>query len=137
MAPKRARGWSAFYNHLRWNPASWLDMIWKKHLGRTQGMTSESHATFMPDVAQRFPIVLGREFCGEIIDVAPDLMYTFPVGSKVVGYMKPWQQGALSEALFVPVSQCAHLPANLSGSVRNQFSALHFFAHTLQPMARK
>ena len=80
--------------------------------------SSENHATFMPDVIERFPIVLGREFCGEVIDVAPDLMYTFPVGSKVVGYMKPWQQGALTEALFVPVSQCAHLPSNLSGTVK-------------------
>ena len=94
---------------------SWMHMLYDRVLrGRADNVHSENHLDVPQTYGNKFPIVLGREFCGEVIDVSPDLMYTYPVGSKVVGYLKPHQSGALSECIHVPAYHCGPLPTNLS-----------------------
>lgn len=121
-----ARGWCAFYNHFKWNFLSWTLFVLDRLQGQPDNVQKESHAYHTPRTIRRLPLVLGREFCGEVIDVSSDLMYTYPVGSKVVGYLKPHQSGALSECIYIPAFHCAPLPTNISPI---EGAALPFAAH--------
>jgi threonine dehydrogenase-like Zn-dependent dehydrogenase len=87
--------------------------------GRPEGIESDNHLNTPQNSSNRFPIVLGREFCGEVLDASPDLLYTYPVGSKVVGYLKPHQSGAISECIHAPGFHCGPLPTNLSPVVKH------------------
>jgi len=109
-----ARGWCAFHNHLRWNMFSYIVFLWDRGFGTPDNIIRENNLVHIPKDYKRFPIVLGREFCGEVIDSASDLMYNYPRGSKVIGYLKPHESGALTECLNIHVSQVAPLPTNLS-----------------------
>lgn len=109
-----ARGWCAFHNHFRADPIAYASKIVRRwSQGRPDDAIVTTNAN-MSSNATEFPIVLGREFCGEVLDCASDMMYEFPPGSKVVGYLKPWHSGALSECIVAKAYHCGPLPSNLS-----------------------
>ena len=58
--------------------------------------TEAVHGGFT-DKGSEFPITLGREFSGVIIDAPHGLEYDYPIGMKVIGYLPPHQKGCLVE----------------------------------------
>ena len=80
------------------------------------------------DEIEQFPLTIGREFAGVVLESPPELQYEFPVGKKIIGYCMPWQVGCMAEVVGLPAIQCAAMPDGLSYT---EAAALPFAGHFL------
>ncbi|XP_066527466.1 reticulon-4-interacting protein 1 homolog, mitochondrial [Hoplias malabaricus] len=60
-----------------------------------------------------FPLILGREVSGEIMECGLDVPY-FKPGDEVWAAISPWKQGSLAEFVVVSGNEVSHKPKSLS-----------------------
>ena len=123
-----ARGWCANYNLWKRDPLEAVNRAFMRLRGNSDNVKSEAVHGGYTDSGSEFPITLGREFSGVIIDAPHGLEYDYPIGMKVIGYLPPHQKGALAEIVSLPVIQCAPMPTNLSFT---EAAGLPFAGHYL------
>jgi len=123
-----ASGWCANYNLWKRDPLEAANRAFMRLRGNADNVKTEAVHGGYTDSGTEFPITLGREFSGVIIDAPHGLEYDYPVGMKVIGYLPPHQKGALAEIVSLPVIQCAPMPTNLSFT---EAAGLAFAGHYL------
>ena len=101
------KGWCANYNLWKRDGLEAINKAWMRVRGRPDNVKTESTHGMWTDSGSEFPITLGREFSGVIIDAPHPLEYDFPIGMKVIGYLPPHQKGCLAEVVSLPVIQCS------------------------------
>ena len=99
------KGWCANYNLWKRDGLEAINKAWMRVRGRPDNVKTESTHGMWTDSGSEFPITLGREFSGVIIDAPHPLEYDFPIGMKVIGYLPPHQKGCLAEVVSLPVIQ--------------------------------
>ncbi|KAG9268286.1 reticulon-4-interacting protein 1, mitochondrial [Astyanax mexicanus] len=60
-----------------------------------------------------FPLILGRDLSGEIMECGLDVSY-FKPGDEVWAAVPPWKQGSLAEFVVVSANEVSHKPKSLS-----------------------
>ena len=90
-----AKGWCADYNLAKRDPLEAINRWQLKMRNRPDNVKTEAVHGAFTDKGSEFPITLGREFSGVIIDAPHGLEYDYPIGMKVIGYLPPHQKGCL------------------------------------------
>ncbi|XP_071442414.1 reticulon-4-interacting protein 1 homolog, mitochondrial-like [Hetaerina americana] len=69
--------------------------------------------TLSPDQIE-FPLTLGRDFCGEIVEKGHGVTENLKVGDKVWGVLSPFHPGCHAQYAVAPVSNVSLKPSNLT-----------------------
>ncbi|XP_056674612.1 reticulon-4-interacting protein 1, mitochondrial isoform X5 [Monodelphis domestica] len=67
----------------------------------------------MKDIGQEFPLTLGRDVSGVVMECGLSVTY-FKPGDQVWAAVPPWKQGTLSEFVVASANEVSHKPKSLS-----------------------
>lgn len=123
-----SKGWGASYNFAKKQPLLAANKLYRRSMNQPENLVRQTGHGGYSEQTSQFPITLGREFAGLVLDTPPELQYVYPVGMKVMGYLMPHQTGCLAEVCGLPALQCAPMPANMSYT---EVAALPFASHYL------
>lgn len=78
------------------------------------GGYAKTVANFFRKYELEFPLILGREFCGTILDKGQDVTDQFKVGDPIYGVVNIHKPGSHAETVIAEESLICHKPKNLS-----------------------
>ncbi|XP_016286709.2 reticulon-4-interacting protein 1, mitochondrial isoform X4 [Monodelphis domestica] len=101
-----------------WAQPSWIDRLLPLSVARPDGygaraLNMRRDPLIMKDIGQEFPLTLGRDVSGVVMECGLSVTY-FKPGDQVWAAVPPWKQGTLSEFVVASANEVSHKPKSLS-----------------------